>query len=184
MPTIRHHDFGWALRALKLGKSVTRAGWNGENQALVLIPGSTFVVEKGRPLARHIPVGKTQNYLPHIDILTAHGDMVPWLASQGDVLGDDWMLADFAKCWTTSRALTLIEQVAPKKARRPRAPKNITPDGVVKAVRGGARAKTKVAPAMGLSLIPPDEKPSKIAKAIKRVERRAKTNGAAAPVAA
>lgn len=83
-------NFGQALEALKANKKVSRSGWNGKGMWLCLIPGSTFEVTEGRPLASHIPVGTKIDYCPHIDMKTADGKLVPWLASQTDVLGEDW----------------------------------------------------------------------------------------------
>lgn len=86
-------DFGWALRKLKCGKRVCRTGWNGKGMWLVLVPGSQIKVEEGRPLANAgFPIGDTVNYLPHIDMKTAQGEIVPWLASQTDLLAEDWEL--------------------------------------------------------------------------------------------
>ena len=90
----KQFDFGLAIFALKSGKRVARAGWNGKGMFLVLVPGSQgLTVDEGRPLAKAgVPVGTTFNYLPHIDMWTAQGDFVPWLASQTDVLADDWQI--------------------------------------------------------------------------------------------
>ena len=38
------------------------------------------------------PEGTEINYLPHIDMKTADGKVVPWLASQTDVLAEDWVI--------------------------------------------------------------------------------------------
>lgn len=84
-------DFSKALEFLKAGYSVARSGWNGKGMSVVLVPGSKgLTVEAGRPLSAVMPVGSVFNYLPHIDMRTAQGDMVPWLASQTDILADDW----------------------------------------------------------------------------------------------
>lgn len=83
-------DFGWALAQLRNGKAVHRKGWNGRDMFLILIPGSTFTVTEGRPLAAHIPAGQEVQYLPHIDLRTVSGALVPWLAAQADMLGEDW----------------------------------------------------------------------------------------------
>lgn len=84
-------NFGEALGALKAGRAVRRSGWNGKGMSMILVPGSKgLVVEAGRPFAEVLPVGTTFNYLPHIDMQTAQGDFVPWLASQTDLLSDDW----------------------------------------------------------------------------------------------
>ncbi len=85
-------DFGEALKALKAGERVERYGWNGRGMWLVLVPGSSIPVEAERPLGKAAPelVGQTVQYQAHIDMKTAQGTIVPWLASQTDVLADDW----------------------------------------------------------------------------------------------
>jgi hypothetical protein len=67
-------DFAFALHALKLGHLVARAGWNGRSQYLAL----------------QIPDEHSKMTLPYIYITTVQGDRVPWLASQTDLLSDDW----------------------------------------------------------------------------------------------
>lgn len=84
-------DFGMALDALREGKKVMRAGWNGKGMFLFLVPGSTFVVNRP-PLLGIYPAGTTVEYCPHIDMKTADGKIVPWLASQTDVLALDWAI--------------------------------------------------------------------------------------------
>lgn len=86
-------SFGLAIEAMKLGKKVARAGWNGKGMFLFLVPGSTFQVSRA-PLLGIYPEGATINYCPHIDMRTADGKIVPWLASQTDVLADDWHIAE------------------------------------------------------------------------------------------
>jgi hypothetical protein len=83
-------DFGDAVRALKRGERVARAGWNGKGMFLFLVPGSTFKVSRP-PLLGIYPEGTEINYCPHIDMKTADGKVVPWLASQTDVLAEDWV---------------------------------------------------------------------------------------------
>lgn len=86
-------SFGLAVEALKMGKKVARAGWNGKGMFLFLVAGSTFQVNRP-PLNQFYPEGTTINYCPHIDMKTADDKIVPWLASQTDVLADDWMMAE------------------------------------------------------------------------------------------
>jgi hypothetical protein len=83
--------FGLAIEALKKGHKVARAGWNGKGMFLFLVPGSTFQVSRA-PLLGIYPEGTTINYCPHIDMKTADEKVVPWLASQTDVLADDWAI--------------------------------------------------------------------------------------------
>jgi hypothetical protein len=68
-------DFGDAIRELKAGKRVTRPGWNG----------------KGMWLELQVPDAHSKMSLPYIYMKTADDKLVPWLASQTDVLAEDWM---------------------------------------------------------------------------------------------
>jgi hypothetical protein len=83
-------DFGDALRLLKKGSKVARAGWNGKGMFLFLVPGSEFRVNRP-PLLGIYPEGTVINYHAHIDMKTAQDTVVPWLASQTDVLAEDWI---------------------------------------------------------------------------------------------
>lgn len=69
-------DFGAAILALKGGKSVHREGWNG----------------KGMFLTMQRPDANSKMTLPYIYMRTADGNLVPWLASQTDMLSDDWAM--------------------------------------------------------------------------------------------
>ena len=82
-------NFGEALEALKAGQKVAREGWNGKGMFLFLVPGSQFQVNRP-PLLGIYPEGTTINYHAHIDMKTAQDTVVPWLASQTDVLANDW----------------------------------------------------------------------------------------------
>lgn len=82
-------DFGQAIRLLKQGKRVARDGWNGKGMFLFLVPGSTFKVNRP-PLLGIYPEGTEINYHAHIDMKTAQDTVVPWLASQSDMLAEDW----------------------------------------------------------------------------------------------
>ena len=81
--------FSEALVEVKNGARVAREGWNGKNMFIFLVPGSTFKVNRP-PLLGIYPEGTEIKYNPHIDMKTADGSIVPWLASQTDILADDW----------------------------------------------------------------------------------------------
>ena len=88
-------DFGQALTLLKRGHKLQRKGWNGKGMWIILVPGSTGI----RPVAGtpYSNAGLTENVdiNEHIDMYTADGAMQPgWLASQADMLAEDWQLAD------------------------------------------------------------------------------------------
>ena len=82
-------NYGKALTQLKLGKKMVRNGWNGKNMFIFLVPGSTFNVNRP-PLLGIYEEGTEITYQPHIDMKTADDTIVPWLASQSDMLADDW----------------------------------------------------------------------------------------------
>ena len=82
-------DFSQALNRLKTGSRVARAGWNGKAMFVYLVAGSTFKVNRP-PLLGMYPEGTEINYRPHLDMRTADGECVPWVASQTDLLADDW----------------------------------------------------------------------------------------------
>lgn len=84
-------NFGQALEQLKEGAKVAREGWNGKAMFLFLVPGSTFAVNRA-PLLGIYPDGTVIKYRPHIDMRTANGEIVPWIASQSDLLENDWVL--------------------------------------------------------------------------------------------
>jgi hypothetical protein len=86
-------NFGDALEELKRGGRVARAGWNGKGMFLFLVPGSTFRVNR-EPLLSILGEGTEVQYHGHIDMKTAQGYVVPWLASQADMLADDWSVLE------------------------------------------------------------------------------------------
>lgn len=83
-------NFGKAIELLKQGKKVRRKGWNGKGMYLFLIG-----VEGSNDYWTYIN-GKNDNYplLPFIAMKTADDKVVPWLASQTDMLSEDWEVAE------------------------------------------------------------------------------------------
>lgn len=86
-------SFGDAIEAAKKGAKISRAGWNGKGMFVFLVPGSTFKVNRP-PLLGIYPEGTEINYRPHLDMKCVDGHIVPWLASQSDVLADDWTIVE------------------------------------------------------------------------------------------
>lgn len=85
-------DFGMALIALKRGEAVARKGWNGKGVFLTLQSGSEVKGSLMRnELAKNYYGESTVKIAPHIDMKSADGIyVVGWLASQTDMLADDW----------------------------------------------------------------------------------------------
>lgn len=95
--------FGLAIEALKKGACVARAGWDGKGMLLWLNRGSSATP----PLDRDAQIGGvssdlfdlgdtgTVTRLPNINMRAADGSTVTgWLASQTDMLADDWMIVE------------------------------------------------------------------------------------------
>ena len=84
--------FGEALEAVKTGKRITRDGWNGKNMFVFYAHGEVLFPELCDILAvQGITALIKIKTRPHLDMFTAQGDIqVGWLASQSDMLADDW----------------------------------------------------------------------------------------------
>jgi hypothetical protein len=83
-------SFSDALIGLKVGRRYARAGWNGKSMFIFLVPGSVFKVNR-EPLLSMLGEGTEVEYHAHIDMKTAQGYIVPWIASQADLLANDWL---------------------------------------------------------------------------------------------
>ena len=86
-------DFSAALLLAKSGHKIARAGWNGKGMFVFLVPGSEFKVNRP-PLLGIYPEGTLISYRAHLDMRTADGSIVTWVASQTDLLADDWYRVD------------------------------------------------------------------------------------------
>jgi Protein of unknown function (DUF2829) len=68
-------NFGEALIYLRQGRKLARNGWNSKDVAIAL----------------QTPDKHSKMTLPYIYVLHAvTGEMVPWSASQTDILAEDW----------------------------------------------------------------------------------------------
>ena len=70
-------DFGEALKVLRQGGRVERKGWNGRGMYVEL-----------QRVDEH-----SKMTLSYLYMKTVTGDLVPWLASQSDLLANDWHVA-------------------------------------------------------------------------------------------
>lgn len=69
-----NENFGEAIRRLEVGCKVAREGWNG----------------KGMWLALQVPDAHSKMSRPYIYMRTVNNELVPWVASQSDILAKDW----------------------------------------------------------------------------------------------
>lgn len=79
--------FGHAILLLKFGEKVARDGWNGKGMWLKLIESRK---EGGYDVNDHDM--DEYELLQWIGMKTADNKFVPWLASQSDMLAEDWGL--------------------------------------------------------------------------------------------
>lgn len=66
--------FAEAVKYLKDGLAVYRVSWNG----------------KGQYIKAQFPDERSKMTLPYVYIKTAQEDLVPWVASQTDIMATDW----------------------------------------------------------------------------------------------
>ena len=83
--------FGLAIEAAKKGKKIARAGWNGKGMFLYHVPAAAY--PPSTEVAKAAFHGENVPYGAYIAMKTAQGNVVPWLASQTDMLADDWYIA-------------------------------------------------------------------------------------------
>lgn len=98
-------NFGDAIEAMKAGKCVARAGWNGKGMFVYLNEGSVDAngADAGKFAANSINGVDVQLFqcgdtgtatrMPNINMQAADGSTVTgWLASQTDILAEDWTI--------------------------------------------------------------------------------------------
>lgn len=82
--------FGLAIEAAKMGKKITRAGWNGKNQYVELADCISYRNAAGEAVnAQHDAIGNKA-----LAFVGTSGVQMGWLASQADMLADDWHIVE------------------------------------------------------------------------------------------
>ena len=83
-------NFGKAINLLKEGKKLKRKGWNGKNQYIELATNISYKNVDGKIInINHKTMGNKA-----IAFIGTSGVQIGWLASQSDMLSDDWELID------------------------------------------------------------------------------------------
>ena len=89
--------FGGALELLKMGFKVARKEWNGKNQYIQLATGISYKAADGEIVnCEHDAIGNKA-----IAFVGTSGVQMGWLASQADMLADDWVVVQY-KCYCES----------------------------------------------------------------------------------
>ena len=88
MENEKNMDFGQAIQRLKNGMRVQREGWNGKNQYIELATNISYKNVKGEVInAEHEAIGNKA-----IAFVGTSGVQLGWLASQADMLAEDWRI--------------------------------------------------------------------------------------------
>lgn len=83
-------SFGEAIKYLKRGMKVARKGWNGKKQYIQLATGISYKTADGEIVnCEHHAIGNMA-----ISFVGTSGVQMGWLASQADMLAEDWMFAE------------------------------------------------------------------------------------------
>ena len=96
----QNKTFGDAIEALKQNKRVARIGWNGKNMFLFFLPAGTVPTKaiqdsNLRQVIESQLDGETFEALGSIRMFTADKKILTgWLASQTDMLAEDWVIYD------------------------------------------------------------------------------------------
>lgn len=84
------HGFDYAIRRVKDGARMKREGWNGKDQYIELAENVSF----SRPDGSIVNVDHTDMGNKAIAFYGTSGIQLGWLASQSDMLSDDWVEID------------------------------------------------------------------------------------------
>ena len=89
-------NFGQALEALKQGKKVTREGWNGKGMFVVRQKGYPEGIPCNKQTAEAFGYeeGSLFKVRPYLQMRCADGTHQMWLASQSDILEEDWLIVE------------------------------------------------------------------------------------------
>ena len=87
--------FGLAIEAMKKGEKVARKGWNGKGMFIYYVPENVYPAN-GNKLGTMNGIFENDlvPYGAYIAMKTAQNNVVPWLASQTDVLAEDWEIVE------------------------------------------------------------------------------------------
>jgi len=89
-------DFSEALLFVKNGTKIQRAGWNGKGMWIAMQKGYPEGVKanKNSQEAYGVEEGTVIKVLPYLAMKTDDNAFVPWLASQTDILAEDWQVVE------------------------------------------------------------------------------------------
>ena len=89
-------SFGLAIEAAKKGKKISRRGWNGKGMYVIYRTGypEGIPCNKNTADAVGIPEGTLFKVRPYLQMKCVDDTFQMWLASQSDILADDWYIVE------------------------------------------------------------------------------------------
>lgn len=84
--------FGFAIEALRAGMKLAREGWNGKGMFIYYVPPGRHAPTTN--VAKTFFCGGPVPYREYLAMKTVDDEVVPWLASQSDVLAEDWRIVE------------------------------------------------------------------------------------------
>ena len=93
--------FGEAIECARNGKKIAREGWNGKNMYVYMTEGCTIPADEwvARIPSQELTEAEKERgdviIIAHLDMMNAQGTrIIGWLASQTDMLADDWYVVE------------------------------------------------------------------------------------------
>lgn len=89
-------NFGLAIEAAKMGRKIARSGWNGKGMWVVYRTGYPDGIPANKNTADAVGIkeGELFKVRPYLQMKCADGSFQMWLASQDDILEDDWYIVE------------------------------------------------------------------------------------------
>jgi hypothetical protein len=84
--------FGMAVEGIKQGLKMARRGWNGKGLFIYYVHANRYLAQS-RAARDYFGEDAMVPYRDYIAMKTVNEEVVPWVASQSDILAEDWEVA-------------------------------------------------------------------------------------------
>lgn len=84
-------NFSQALEAIKYGKRVARAGWNGKGMFVYMVPPNSYPAQTGAA-KEHFGDGSMVPYNAYMAIKNVDETVSTWVPSSSDCFAADWSI--------------------------------------------------------------------------------------------
>jgi hypothetical protein len=87
-----YFDFGITISMLKIGKKVSRKGWNGSGMYAYYVPANSYPATT--EIAKKEFGGDLVPYRGYLALKTAQNDIVVYNPNTSDILAEDWFVVE------------------------------------------------------------------------------------------